>query len=437
MIVVALIALFSQNLGLTGLGGILFFFGLLLVSPGLIHPIAGALARLAEIIFARQGTGHLAAGNLTRQPSRTAVTASATMIGLAVVLMATSIVTSISLGFEGVLKKTLGSDFLIIPPSVMVWEGNVGAKPELAKDIRSLEGVEAVSSLRFAASEIAGTPISLLGIEPSSFAKVSGIEITKGDQAQALDAMQNGRSVIINTVLSSLVGADVGDEILLITGDGEQAYHIAAIGWDFLNAKIPSAYISHENIANDFGMAEDIMLQANLKPNVDRDTIEPQIQALLESYPQFSLISGAEYLEQNSALMDAAFAGMYGLLIFMAIPSLIAMINTLAIGVIERTREIGMLRAVGTTRKQIRTVILAEALILAAIGTSFGVAAGLYLGYLGVQSLEVAGFPMEYIFPASGVVAAILAGLIFGALAAIIPARQAAKMDIVTALRFE
>jgi putative ABC transport system permease protein len=409
----------------------------MLVSPGLIHPIAGSFARLAETLFARQGIGHLAAGNLTRQPARTAVTASATMIGLAVVLMATSIVTSISLGFEGLLKKTLGSDFLIIPPSVMVWEGNVGAKPKLAQEIDAIDGIEAISSFRFAASETAGNPISLLGIDPLNFAKVSGIEMTKGDQAQALAEIKAGRSVIVNTMLASLVGADVGDEIILMTANGEQPYHVAAIGWDYLNAKIPSAYISHENIAQDFGMAEDIMLQVNLKPGVERETIKPQIQVLLEPYPQFTLISGAEYLEQTMVLMDAAFAGMYGLLIFMAIPSLIAMINTLAIGVIERTREIGMLRAVGTTRKQIRTVILAEALILAAIGTTFGVAAGLYLGYLGVRSLEGAGFPLEYLFPASGVIAAILAGLIFGALAAIIPARQAAKMDVVAALRYE
>jgi putative ABC transport system permease protein len=437
MIAIALIALLSQNIALTGMGGILFFFGLLLVSPGLIHPIAGVFARLAEILFARQGTGHLAARNLTRQPTRAAVTASATMIGLAVVLMATSIVTSLSLGFEGLLKKTLGSDFLLIPPSVMVWGGNVGASPELAEDIRSLDGVDAVSTLRFAASSIDGAPVSLLGIDPINFDRVSGLQINQGEMAQALAEIEAGKSVIANTALAASKGVQVGDEITLVTVDGEQNYHVAAIGTDYMNAKIMGVFISHRNIAEDFGMDEDFMLQVNLKPGIERDDVEPQIWALLEPYPQFNLISGVEYLEQNMALMDTAFAGMYGLLIFMAIPSLIAMINTLAIGVIERTREIGMLRAVGTTRKQIRTVILAEALILAAIGTSFGVAAGLYLGYLGVQALGSAGFPLEYIFPVSGVVAAIVAGLIFGALAAVIPAQQAAKMDVIAALRYE
>jgi putative ABC transport system permease protein len=124
-------------------------------------------------------------------------------------------------------------------------------------------------------------------------------------------------------------------------------------------------------------------------------------------------------------------------MVFLAVPSLIAMVNTLAIGVIERTREIGMLRAVGATRKQVRTIILAEALILAAIGTAFGLLSGLYLGAMAVQAFAALGFPVDYIFPSSSLLAALAAGLLFGALAAIIPARQASRMNVVAALRYE
>jgi putative ABC transport system permease protein len=125
------------------------------------------------------------------------------------------------------------------------------------------------------------------------------------------------------------------------------------------------------------------------------------------------------------------------MMVFLAIPSLIAMLNTLAIGVIERRREIGMLRAVGATRRQVGAVVLAEALILAAIGVAFGLLSGLYLGFLATQALDSLGFPLEYVFPAGGVIAGIAVGLGFGALAAIIPARQAARLDVVQALRYE
>jgi putative ABC transport system permease protein len=161
------------------------------------------------------------------------------------------------------------------------------------------------------------------------------------------------------------------------------------------------------------------------------------MRAALADYPQFRLVAGEAYIEENLRIFDAAFGGLVVLVIFLAVPSLIAMINTLAIGVIERTREIGMLRAVGATRRQVRTIVLAEAVILAAIGTAFGVLSGLYLGYMAVEALGTAGFPIAYLFPAWGLLLAIAAGLIFGVLAAIIPARQATQLQIVQALRYE
>jgi putative ABC transport system permease protein len=112
------------------------------------------------------------------------------------------------------------------------------------------------------------------------------------------------------------------------------------------------------------------------------------------------------------------------------------MLNTLAISVIERTREIGMLRAVGGTQSQVQRMVLAEALILAAIGVCLGLLAGLYLGYVFVNALG-GFFPMGYAFPVAGIAAAIVIGLLFGALAAIIPARQAARLEIVEALHYE
>ncbi len=129
-------------------------------------------------------------------------------------------------------------------------------------------------------------------------------------------------------------------------------------------------------------------------------------------------------------------SAIYIVFLVLAFPSLIAMLNTLTISVLERTREIGMIRAVGGTRKQIRVMVVVEALLLAAIGTAFGILGGLYLGYVFVTGVKVI-FPMGYSFPLSGMLAAIAIGLLFGVLAAIIPARQAARMDVVAALRYE
>jgi putative ABC transport system permease protein len=124
------------------------------------------------------------------------------------------------------------------------------------------------------------------------------------------------------------------------------------------------------------------------------------------------------------------------MLAFLAFPSLIAMLNTLTISVLERTREIGMIRAVGGTRMQVRRMVTAEALLLASVGTAFGILSGMYLGYVIIKGLDSL-IPMTYSFPLGGILAGIAIGLIFGALAAVIPARQAAKLQVVEALRYE
>lgn len=150
------------------------------------------------------------------------------------------------------------------------------------------------------------------------------------------------------------------------------------------------------------------------------------------------MIETEQYLAEFRQQYDAIYAGMYVLLGVLALPSLIAILNTLAIGVIERTREIGMLRAIGAERRQVRMMVIAEALLLAAIGTAFGLIAGLYLGYVFVQGLSASGvFKMDYTFPLVALIAATAAGLIFGVIAALFPARQAARLQIIQALRYE
>ncbi|HNB50837.1 MAG TPA: ABC transporter permease [Anaerolineales bacterium] len=437
MIAIAVGALISGNGGLISLGAVLFTAGLIMIAPALVNPIANLFGALMATLFARQGTAQLAEGNLSRQPSRAAITASTTMIALAILIMAGSVLSSVSLTFTNMLKNSLSSDYLLLPPSVSLWGSDVGASPQLAEDLRKVEGVEVVSSLRFATTNINDVAVGLLGIEPEAYNQTSGLTFVDGDAETAFAAMEAGRGMIMNGILATGAGVKLGDEVTLLTPTGEQMYKVVGIASDYLNAKTTTGYISQANMAADFNHTEDVFIQLNVKEGADIASVEAGIKHAMEQFPQFKLVSGQEYLDQNIGLFDAMFAGFYAMLVFLAIPSLIAMINTLAIGVIERTREIGMLRAVGSTRKQIRMIILTEALILAAIGTAFGLLSGLYLGVMAVKSFEALGFPVEYIFPASSLVAATAGGLIFGVLAAIVPARQAAKMDVVAALRFE
>jgi putative ABC transport system permease protein len=448
MIVIALVGLLTGKFALVALGGFLFLVGMVLVAPALVRPIAAMFGAMLALIFARQGTGELAQGNLTRQPSRAAITASATMIGLAIIVGAGGMMFSLVGTVMDMFNRTLGSDYLLIPPSIAVWKGDVGASASLKAKIEAVPGVGAVSSLRYAQSSLRSvalrtgtgeTTISVLGIDPVEYPKVSGMDFQKGNAQDAFNALAaDERNAIVNGILAASTNLKVGDVIPLATPSGIQDYRIVAIGGEVLSMKINTVYISQANMKSDFHKSEDIFYQVDLAPGADPAAVEQRLSQVVEDYPQFRLVAGREYTAEFRSQYDAIYMGFYVLLGVLAFPSLIAILNTLAIGVIERTREIGMLRAIGATRGQVWKTIVAEALLLASLGTAFGILAGLYLSYVFVQGLSASGiFKVAYTFPLAGVLAAIAAGLVFGVLAALVPARQASSMEIIKALRYE
>jgi putative ABC transport system permease protein len=437
VIVLAVLALFSGNVGLIAVGGLLFLGGLALIAPALVRPIARLFGAFIAWIFARQGTGLIAQGNLARQPTRAAVTASATMIGLAILVALGGMTTSIYSGFLGVFKKSLGGDYLFIPPAIAVWGSNVGAKQTLADELRAVPGVGVVSTMRYAAAAVNDQPLSLLGIDPLAFPEVGGLRFLDGDEKSAYRKLAADRTLIVNGPFASIGGIKVGDEVQVTTPEGKIPYRVVAIAGDYFNSKTATGYLSQANLEADFHRTEDIFISLNLSPDADEAAVDARLKAIIADYPQFRMISGKAYYIENKRTFDAAFAGFDVAMMVIAFPSLIAILNTLAIGVIERTREIGMLRAVGATQKQVRRMVIAEALLLAATGTAFGLLGGVYLGYVFVKALTATGYPLDYAFPLAGLLVAIAAGLLFGVLAAIVPARQAAKMEIVKALRYE
>jgi putative ABC transport system permease protein len=336
---------------------------------------------------------------------------------------------------KDMFEKNLGSDYLLIPPSVMLWNADVGASPELAESLRRADGVGDVSTMRYAPSSAASQQVSMIGIDPATFPRVSGLRFMEGN-ASAYERISGGRELIANGVFLAATGAKVGGTVRLATLGGEAEYRVAALATDMLNMKAAAAFVSQELLESDFGGAKDVLIQLDLKAGTDPERADKAIKAIAAAYPQFALVKGRAYLDTMMDLMGAAFAGIFVLFGILALPSLIATINTLCIGVIERTREIGMVRAVGASRKQIRSMVLTEALLLAGIGTFLGIAGGIYLSASLVSALK-SMFPLGFDFPLAGILAAAFFGLAFGAIASVIPARQAAGLEIVEALRYE
>ncbi|GAP18028.1 FtsX-like permease family protein [Levilinea saccharolytica] len=434
-ITLSLLALLSGQSAFILPGGVIFLVGLMLVAPALVRPFAAFFGRIIARLTVRQGIGGLAEKNLTRQPSRIAVTSSTSLLALATIVAAGGIVFSMKGTLLTMVDNSLGSDFIFLPPSVGLWGSNLGASPLLAETLRKVDGVDTVSTFRFASSQAKGQVVSVLGIQPQDFQKVSGLNFTEGSSA-AYQELTTERTLIANSIFMVSTGLGVNDSVELTTPNGPIQYRIAAVASDLLNAKISTIYISQANLQKDFASDQDVFIQLDLRPDADQEVIGAQIKAIGKDYPQFKVISGKDYFNTIESQFEAAFSAVYILFAVLAFPSLIAMLNTMTISVMERTREIGMVRAVGGTRWQIRSMVVTEALLLAAIGAVFGILGGVYLGYMLVTAIEVV-FPMGYSFPFLGIVAAVVIALLFGGAAAIIPARKAARMDIIQALRYE
>jgi len=184
--VVASLCLLVKNVGLTALAMLLFIIGLVMIAPAIVRPVAVGFSWLFNFLFPRENT--LARENLSRQPDRAAITASAMMIGLALSIAVTGMVTSTRHGFMTYLDKSLSSDYLFMPTSLVLGNGNQAADPQLAQDIRGIDGVSAVTTLRLANSQIGDASLELIGIDPITYPQVSGLEFSQGDAASAYAA---------------------------------------------------------------------------------------------------------------------------------------------------------------------------------------------------------------------------------------------------------
>lgn len=435
LIAISIVGVILGELKLASLSTLLFLVGLVMVIPILVKPIADTFGKLITVLFARQGT--LAQGNLNRQPGRAAVTASAMMIGLAVTIAMIGLVTSLFDGFVKYLDKSLGSDYLLMPSSLILGGGNLGSAPEFAQKLETLDGISGVTTLRIASTQTNAASLQVIGIDPQKYPLIAGLEFSKGDPQESYAALENERAIIVNGILAASSSIKIGDVLPLETPEGVKQYRVVGIGMDYLNAKLATGYVSQTNLEKDFHVTTDILIMADRAPEADAAKVDAELNQAVNDYPAFTLFDSKAFKESQMKVFNSSINLLNGLVIMLAVPGLLAMANTLGISVIERTREIGMLRAVGSTRKQIKQMVFVESLLLSALGTSLGILVGLFMSYYMLKALILSGFKLDFFFPGIGIIVALAVGLLFGVIAAMVPARQAAKTVIVEALRYE
>jgi putative ABC transport system permease protein len=428
--------LFSGNVSLVGLGAVAALSGLVLVAPALIHPFAYLLSFLVRP-FA-PATADLASSNVTRQPGRAAATAAAILVSLAVVVAILGVVQSIYAGFFDYINKSLGADFVFIPNGLIIGGAHVGADETFVDRIRDTPGVGQVGTLRLGQGQLKdGAAVQVVGIDPTVYPKVASFTFSAGTTIDDVAKLSHGRTMLVNSITAGQQGLSVGSRVPIQTPNGFQTYTVAGVATDYLNAKLSTVYISQDNLSKDFNISTNVLVLADTKPGAAKFAVKAALQRLVVNYPQFVLYDSESFKQTQLQLFSQTFVVFDVLIGMLALPTLLALLNTLAISVLARTREIGMLRAVGTTRGQVRGMVVVESLLLAAVGIALGIIGGVAMGYAIVYVVNLTTYVIPYYFPWSGIAVATIAGFTFALLASILPARTAAKLDIVAALHYE
>jgi putative ABC transport system permease protein len=359
------------------------------------------------------------------------------MIGLATLIMMAALVNSMGQFVTKLMSDTFTSDLMILPQTIALYGNVVGADENLETRVKALSEVQTVASLRYASSVVGSQGIEVLGIDPQTYPQVSKLDFISGTPDAAFAALSTDRSAMLTSLTALALHLDVGSTFEIESPTGPQTYRVAAIANDTLTFKVDAIYISQDNLKNDFQKTEDVLLMINLKPGSDKNAALTDINKILIDYPQFTGNVTGKYRDSLIEVTNSAFVMFYAMAVLILIPAALGLLNTLTINILERTREIGIVRAVGGSKSQVRRIVTAEALLLGLFGASAGVLTGIAMSYGFIAAFSAIGWRMPYDFPLVGIIAAIIIGVLLALFAAILPARNAAKLDILRALQFE
>ena len=429
--------------GIAGTIGI--FFGIALIAPFLISPLTRVLSwpvrKLAPV------EGRLAADSARSNPSRTAATATALMIGLALVVGINSLGSSFLKSIEREFDRSFARDLTVQPRGFAPGQGpQQSIAPQVERRIERIPEAEVVAAESLiAVAELPrmrgrdSAPSGLLfAFEPSEFLALDTTDFeADGESREEFFARLDRGEVSVGRGYADEAGIEVGNTLVLDGPSGSREARVAGIV-ETVFAGGQTVGMSRSTLRNVFGVNVDSELAIKARSDGERDELERKIEQVVErDYPNLAVLSNDEVKANVEDQLNQTF-GVFNALVAVAIfASLFGIINTLSMSVIERTREIGVLRALGATRWQIRRTIADESLVIALIGAVMGIAIGAGLGWALLKGLSF-GIPgVTYTPPLATMAGVAIAAVILGLVAALLPARRAARLDVVEALSYE
>ncbi|HJV30472.1 MAG TPA: FtsX-like permease family protein [Gaiellaceae bacterium] len=415
------VAPFGRVLSLA-LGTLALFVGVALVSTRVVTP----LARVLGWPGARFGgaAGRLARGNAVRMPGRTAATAAALMVGLALVTFVTVMGQGLRASERDAVVRQIDADYVVV--SQNGWTTLPAIVGETAA--RS-PGVEVSSSVRRDRGRVLGRDVDISGIDPASLGEVFHLEWESGSPS-ALRSLRP-RDAIVRKSFADENGFALGGAFIVRTPTGEM-----------MNLRVRAVY---DPPRFDSLLGNVVVRQSTFDRFFERpgDSLtlvwsnapSSSLASSLAAYPDARVVSDDTFVDERVAEIDGILNLLYALLALSVIVSLFGMVNTLVLVVFERTREIGMLRAVGLTRRQTRRMIRHESVVTALIGAAIGLPLGIALATAATAAL--ADYDLSLSIPAVPLAVFALVAIGAGIAAAVLPARRASRLNVLEALQYE
>jgi len=342
-------------------------------------------------------------------------------VGLALVSGFSIIGASTNASVDSALDQSLGADYVV---STAV---QAPFSADIAEQIRGIDGVAAVTQQRFGQAELAGVQTSVSAVDAATLDSALALDYTAGSTAGL-----RGQGLIVDEDTAAARGWSVGDRVEALLANGQRV-ELTVGGIYTANDALGSAVISLDTFTAAGGEALDRFVYVDLAPDVDTAAVRSSLEATLDAYPVVTLKDQAQFADEQKGQVDQMLMIINALLGLSVIIAVLGIVNTLALSVIERTREIGLLRAIGMDRRQLRQMIRLESVAISVYGAVTGLVLGTLFGTSLVQALAEQGISRQVV-PYGRMVVFLAIGAVIGVLAAVWPARRAAKLKVLDAI---